>query len=199
MDPQETARHYDALVSWWLEQMKDSSYGIAALERALTFVEQGRQALDVGCGGEGRFFRVLAEQGFHCAGLDISTEMIRLAKDRYPDVSLAVGDICTWQLPHAYDVITAWDSLFHLPLENHEAVIRKLCDGLSPKGVLLFSCGGVEEKGTVEGAFGGQRFEYSSLGVPEFARILWRCGCAIYHLEYDQYPEKHAYFIAKKI
>jgi hypothetical protein len=22
---------------------------------------------------------------------------------------------------------------------------------------------------------------------------------AVYHLEYDQYPEKHAYFIAKKI
>jgi 2-polyprenyl-3-methyl-5-hydroxy-6-metoxy-1,4-benzoquinol methylase len=199
MDPQQTGHNYDALASWWLEQMKESTYGLAALERAMTFIEQGRQALDVGCGCEGRFFRVLAKRGFHCTGLDVSAEMIVLASERYPDVSFAVGDICAWRLPQSYDVITAWDSLFHLPLENHEAVVRKLCEGLAPKGVLLFSCGGVEEKGTIHGEFGGQRFEYSSLGVPEFANLFWRCGCAVYHLEYDQYPEKHAYFIVKKI
>ena len=199
MEPQKTGRNYDALAPWWLEQMKDSTYGLAALERALTFVEQGRQALDVGCGCEGRFLKTLMSRGFHCTGLDISEEMIALARKRYPDAAFAAGDICTWPLPQPYDVITAWDSLFHLPMERHESVLRKLCEGLSPKGVLLFSCGGVEEKGTIQGEFGGQRFEYSSLGVPEFARLLWRYGCAIHHLEYDQHPEKHAYFIAKKI
>ena len=199
MDPRQTGRNYDALASWWLEQMKESTHGMAALERALTFVEQGRQALDVGCGCEGRFLKTLMSRGFHCTGLDISEEMISLAKERYPEASFAIGDICAWRLPQSYDVITAWDSLFHLPLESHESVLRKLCEGLSPKGVLLFSCGGVEERGTIHGEFGGQRFEYSSLGVPEFARLLWRYGCAIHHLEYDQHPEKHAYFIAKKI
>jgi hypothetical protein len=59
MDPTGTGKNYDALAPWWLEQMKESTYGVAALERALTFVEQGRHALDVGCGGEGRFLRIL--------------------------------------------------------------------------------------------------------------------------------------------
>ena len=76
--------------------MKGSTYGVPALERALRFVEHGgRRVLDVGCGCEGRFLRVLMERGFQCTGLDISKEMITTAKKRYPEVAFAVGDICT--------------------------------------------------------------------------------------------------------
>lgn len=198
MDPTETGHNYDALAAWWLAQMQDSTYGVAALERALTFVEEGREALDVGCGCEGRFFRALMERHFHCTGLDISGEMIALAARRYPQAVLEVGDICSWRLPQRYDVITAWDSTYHLPLDRQESVLQKLCEGLSRRGVLLFTCGGGEERGSVRGEFGGKSFEYSSLGVPEFARLLWRFGCAIQHMEYDQYPENHVYMIAKK-
>ena len=198
MDPKETGMTYDAMASWWLEHMKESAYGVAALECALRFVENRQHALDVGCGCEGRFIRILLESGFHCTGLDISEAMVALATTRYPDADFSVGDMCTWQLPRKYDLITAWDSTFHLPLEIHEPVLLKLCDGLSKNGVILFSCGGGEGWGNVQGEFGGKRFEYSSLGIPEFVRLLWRFGCAIQHVEYDQYPENHAYLVAKK-
>lgn len=199
MNPKETGKNYDALASWWLEQMKDSTYGVAALERALTFVERGRHALDVGCGCEGRFIRILQARGFHCTGLDISEAMVSLAAQRYPDADFEVGDICAWPLPRQYDVITAWDSTFHLPLESHEPVLLKLCNGLSKNGVILFTCGGGEVRGDVQGEFGGKRFEYSSLGVPEFIRLLWRGGCAVQHLERDQHPLNHVYIVAQKM
>lgn len=195
MNPKETAKRYDAIASWWLQQMKGSTYGVAALERALKFVAKGRKALDVGCGCEGRYINILQKRGFHCTGLDISHEMIVLARKRNPKAQFAVGDICTWRLPRQYDLITAWDSLFHLPLTRHEAVLRKLCRGLTKQGVLLFTCG--EARGTVRGEFGGKDFKYSSLGVPEFCRLLWRCGCTIQHIEYDQYPENHVFLIAR--
>ena len=198
MDPQETGKKYDAIAAWWLEQMRESTYGVAALEHALTFVKPGH-ALDVGCGCEGRFIRILSERGFHCTGLDISSAMVDLARPRYPEADFAVGDICTWPLPRRYDLITAWDSTFHLPLEQHEPVLQKLCEGLSPNGVLLFTCGGGEAPEQVQGEFGGQQFGYSTLGVPVFVRLLWRFGCAIRHLEYDQYPENHVYVIARKV
>lgn len=198
MDPKETGMHYDALASWWLEQMKGTRYGVDALERALTFVSNGRKALDVGCGCEGRFLRILLERGFDCTGLDISQEMIALAKPRYPAVLFLTGDICTWSLPEQYDLITAWDSLFHLPLDAHEPVLEKLCKGLSADGVLLFTCGDGEEPGTIHGEFGGKRFEYSSLGVVEFIRLLHHAGCTIQHLERDQHPLNHVYIVAKK-
>ncbi len=199
MDPRETGKNYDAITSWWLDHMKASTCGVAALERALRFVEHNRHALDVGCGCEGRFIRILLERGFHCLGLDISTEMVALAARGYPNVEFIVGDIRTWQLPRKYDLITAWDSTFHLPLESQEPVLRKLCGGLVNHGVLLFTCGGGQQPGAVEGEFGGKRFEYTTLGVPEFVRLLRTCGCAVQHLEYDQSPENHVYIVAKKV
>lgn len=198
MDPKETAKNYDAIASWWLEQMTGSSYGVQALERMLTFVENGRHALDVGCGCEGRFIRILLERGFDCTGLDISKEMVSIATQRYPHAEFVVGDICTWQLPQVYDLIIAWDSTFHLPLESHEPVLLKLCNGLSMNGVLLFTCG--EERGErVQGQFGGKQFQYSTLGVRAFVNVLWQGGCTLQHVEYDQYPANHVYVIAKKL
>lgn len=199
MDPQETGKHYGDIAAWWLEQMQGSSYGLAALERALRFVGTGRVALDVGCGCEGRFLGLLLARGFDCTGLDISEKMLVLAAQRHPAASFASGDICTWRLPRRYDLITAWDSTFHLPLESQEPVLVKLCEGLTPDGVLLFTCGDGKEPGTIQGEFGGQRFEYSTLGVPGFIRLLWRAGCTIQHVKYDQYPENHVYIVAKKI
>jgi SAM-dependent methyltransferase len=199
MDSKETGKHYDAIASWWLDQMKDSTYGVAALARALTYVGRGREALDVGCGCEGRFIKILLDRGYRCTGLDISSEMIALAAQRHPSAEFAIGDICTWQLPRTYDVITVWDSTFHLPLEQHEPVLLKLCDGLAKNGVLLVTAGGGDEPGTIQGEFGGKRFEYSTLGVPESVRLLWRFGCSVRHLEYDQYPENHVYLIARKL
>lgn len=198
MDPKDTAQNYDAIAAWWLQQMKESTYGLAALERALTFVGAGRHALDVGCGCEGRFFKILLERGFDCTGLDISHEMIALARQRYPVVLFMKGDICTWSLPRQYDLITAWDSIFHLPLEAHEPVLEKLCKGLSPNGVLLFTCGDGTQPGSIQGEFGGKRFEYSSLGVVEFIRLLHHNGCTIQHLERDQHPLNHVYIVASK-
>jgi len=199
MDPKHTGEQYDAIASWWVDQMQDSTYGVAALDRAIKFVKTGRDTLDIGCGCEGRFLKILLEQGFRCTGLDISKEMVTLATTRYPSVAFAVGDICSWQLPQQYDLITAWDSLFHLPLRSHEPVLRKLCEGLSKDGVLLFTGGGGEEEGSIQGEFGGKRFEYSTLGVPAFSQLLWDFGCAIQHLEYDQYPLNHLYIIAKRL
>jgi SAM-dependent methyltransferase len=198
MDPQETGRQYDAIASWWLEQMRASTYGLAALERALAFVKDGRHALDVGCGGEGRFLRTLLERGFHCAGVDVSAGMAALAAQRHPRAQVMRGEICTWPLPRTYDLITAWDSTFHLPLDRHEPVLRKMCEGLSGTGVLLFTCGGGEEAGTAQGEFGGRRFEYSTLGLPAFIRLLGHFGCVVRHVEYDQQPDNHVYVIAQK-
>jgi SAM-dependent methyltransferase len=198
MKPKETASHYDQIARWWQEQHRDSTYGLAALERAIRYVENKSRALDIGCGSSGRFVEVLQKHGFLPAGLDISAEMIALARQKHPDVTFYAEDICTWQLPQKYDLISAWDSSFHLPLVEQEPVLKKMCDGLHPKGILLFTCGGGVGPGEISGSFAGQTFDYSTLGVNEFLRLISEFGCSCMHLEYDQFPENHVYIIARK-
>ena len=196
MKPADTGIRYDAIASWWQQNVPER-YGIAALERALAFTDGKGAALDVGCGSNGRFIRLLRGRGFEVEGVDISAEMVSLARARDPEANFHTGDICTWKLPRDYDFISAWDSTFHLPLDQQEPVLRKLCAGLSRDGILLFTCGG-GEAGEIRGEFRGQHFEYSTLGVEAFVRILADCSCYCLHVEHDQHPEKHVFIIARK-
>ena len=141
--------------------------------------------------------RVLREHGFQTEGIDISPAMIELAQALDPGSRFYTADIATWEFPKRYDFISAWDSTFHLPLELQEPVLKKLCKGLMPGGILLFTCGG-GEAGEIRGSFQGQEFGYSTPGVEAFVRILAEAGCLCRHVEYDQYPEKHVVVIAEK-
>ena len=198
MKPEETGSHYDRIALWWQQQHRDSTYGIAALERAIQFVENRSVALDIGCGSSGRFIEVLMKNGFTPAGVDVSPEMIALARQRHPDATFYAADICTWQFPQTYDLISAWDSTFHLPIAEQKPVLKKMCAGLTSKGILLFTCGGGTAAHEISGGFEGETFDYSTLGVDEFLRLLSEFGCSCRHLEYDQYPENHVYIIAQK-
>lgn len=197
MHPEDTAVRYDRIAQWWQTQHQDSLYGIPQLERAIQFTHKKQLALDVGCGSSGRFIKTLSEHGFQVEGLDISEEMIDLAKKLHPSITFYRSDIWCWNPPKPYSLIVAWDSTFHLPLDMQEPVTKKLCDALEPDGVLMFTCGG-GYRHEVSGTFQGEEFEYSTLGVNAFLKILIEQHCICLHLEYDQYPENHVYIIAQK-
>lgn len=198
MEPKDTAARYNQIAQWWQTQHQNSLYGSAQLEQAIKFTSKRHLALDVGCGSSGRFISILSKHGFQAEGLDISIEMINLAKQLHPEIIFYTEDICCWIPPKLYSLISVWDSTFHLPLNMQEPVMRKLYDALEPDGVILFTCGGGHINSEISGTFQGQDFEYSTLGVDAFLQILTQHHCTCRHLEYDQYPENHVYIIAQK-
>ncbi len=199
MDPKETAVRYDRLAVWWQRHLQDSRYGLDPLERAIQFTMKRNAALDVGCGSNGRFIQAFLDHGFQSEGLDISDQMIQLAKQVHPTATFYTADISTWQPPKQYSLITAWDSTFHLPLEHQAPVLQTLCQALEPEGVLLFTCGGGDTQSEISGSFEGEDFEYSTLGVDTCIRLLQDQQCTCRHVEYDQYPLLHVHIIAQKI
>ena len=132
------------------------------------------------------------------SGFRLSKEISPFLRGHSFRVAFYAEDVCTWQLPQKYDLITAWDSTFHLPIAEQKPVLKKMCDGLNAKGVLLFTCGGGIGAQEISGGFAGETFDYSTLGVNEFLRLLSEFGCSCRHLEYDQYPENHVHIIAQK-
>jgi SAM-dependent methyltransferase len=198
MQPNEIGRSYDALAKSWQEKTP-STYGIAQFERAIKFVKNHGFALDVGCGSSGRIIDLLLRHGFHVEGLDVSEKMITLIRILHPNLSFFHEDISTWTLPRKYDFISAWDSIWHLPLAKQEPVLRKICDALTPNGVFIFTTAGFDESGGKTDTNMGPPVHTSYLGIPKTLEILTQCGCVCRHLEYDQYPpEMHLYIIAQK-
>jgi SAM-dependent methyltransferase len=204
MDPSEVANSYDVLAERWNSPAFARSNGIAQHERAIAFLERRAAradaagfALDIGCGSSGRFIDLLRSHGFEVEGIDVSPRMLELARQRHPDVRFHQADICQWQLPRQYDFISAWDSIWHLPLAAQEPVLNRILTGLTPGGVCIFTTGGVDAPEEKTDTAMGPPMYYSVLGIPRTLEVIANAGCICRHLEYDQYPEQHLYLIVQ--
>jgi 2-polyprenyl-3-methyl-5-hydroxy-6-metoxy-1,4-benzoquinol methylase len=196
MEPSVIGRKYDKIAQWWHDQHVDSEYGIKQFEKALNFCTMHKKALDVGCGSGGRFIQLMQDRGFSVTGIDVSKEMVSLAKKNHPSENFFVQDICTWETMAQFDFIVAWDSIFHLPFSKQKPVLSKLSNLLSSKGVLIYTFG--NENGEHTDQWNNDTFYYSSIGINENIKLLLTLGLNILHLELDQYPENHVYIIATK-
>jgi SAM-dependent methyltransferase len=197
MHPSELGQSYDSIAHRWLEPHLETN-GIRQHEHALKFRPDGGTALDVGSGCSGRFIRLLQSRGYHVEGLDVSAQMLALARERNPDVTFHHADICEWSPHRQYDFITAWDSIWHVPLHQHEAVLRKLCGALAPGGIFIWTAGGLDAPAEKHDSCMGPPVYYSVLGIPQTLQTIADAGCICRHLEYDQLPEKHLFLIVQK-
>lgn len=202
MNSRQTAESYNKIADHWNGPDFHRENGIVQHQRALRFSSRSGDAIDVGCGSSGRLIDLLLAQGFQVEGLDISSEMIRLARLRHPEMTFHEADIVTWAFPKAYDFISAWDSVWHVPLEHQQAVLEKLCDALKPNGVLIFTSGGVDTPGDVTNPCHGQPLYHAALGIPKLLEIVVEQQCVCRHLEYDQPtdedPGRHLYLIIQR-
>jgi len=96
-----------------------------------------QRALEIGC-GKGEFSRRLAETFEQVRAIDLSPEMIRLARERsahMANIEFELADVLTCDLPAAgFDCIATIATLHHLPLRE---VLLKMKAALKPGGVLL--------------------------------------------------------------
>ncbi len=95
------------------------------------------RALDIGC-GTGAFSRSLAHRSRQVLALDLSPQMIRLARERSMDISnieYQVADVLNSDLPvNQFDCVVSIATLHHLPFE---LMLEKMKRVLRPGGVLL--------------------------------------------------------------
>ncbi len=198
MQPSEVAKSYDSLADHWASDEFPRQNGIAAHQRALSFLKGRGSALDVGCGSSGRIIDLLLEHGLDVEGLDLSERMLELARRRHPEVTFHRADICEWTFARRYDFISAWDSIWHVPLARQEEVLAKILDGLCPRGVAIFTAGGTDAPDETRDAAMGPPMYHATAGIPRILEIVADSGCIVRHFEYDQYPELHAFLIVQR-
>lgn len=196
MSPLTLGQKYDKIANWWQDRHAQSDYGVEQVEKALDFATGGGKGLDIGCGAGGRFVRRMRDKGYAITGLDVSEQMLELARQTHPNETFLHQDITTWETTNTFDFILAWDSLFHLPLKSQKPVLEKLCTLLAPNGILIYTLGDAEGEHTDQ--WHGDSFAYSSIGINENLNLLIKHGLSIRHLELDQFPESHVYIIAQK-
>lgn len=148
-------------------------------------------ALEVGC-GTGAFSRRLAECAQHVVAIDLSTEMIRVARARSEqckNLEYRCADVMAADLPReGFDCVATIATLHHLPLKE---VVCKLKDSVKPGGVLLvldlFEPAGLRDgllNVAAMGISGSLRLVHNKrLKPPKEVRAAWEA-----HGKTDSYP-----------
>ncbi|MGV9412262.1 class I SAM-dependent methyltransferase [Nocardia sp. NPDC003693] len=142
-----TRAAYDEVAELYTGMFRDhlltSVYDRAVLEVFTEAVRESEHAgapvAEVGC-GPGRITNHLHRAGLDVFGLDLSPEMIRLARIEYPGLRFEVGSMERLELPDAaLGAIVAWYSIIHLPPARVPAVLTELARVLRPGGHALFA------------------------------------------------------------
>ncbi len=94
-------------------------------------------ALEIGC-GTGAFARLMAKRAERVLALDLSPQMIRIARERsqeYTNIDFRVANVLEWEFPaEQFDCIASIATLHHLPMEE---MLTKMKNALKANGTLL--------------------------------------------------------------
>jgi SAM-dependent methyltransferase len=98
----------------------------------------GKRALDFGC-GTGRSTRFLRQLGFIVTGIDISEDMLRIARSTDPsgDYRLVPGDDFSELAGHTFDLVLSAFTFDNIPQTAKARIFTDLGQLLAPNGVFV--------------------------------------------------------------
>jgi SAM-dependent methyltransferase len=149
----------------------------AWLDRFLSHMPPGGTVLDVGCGMGEPIARYLIGRGARLVGVDASPSMIGLCRARFPDAEWLVADMRELDLGRRFDGILAWDSFFHLGVDDQRGMIPRFASHARPGAPLLFTSG--SEEGEAIGSCRGEPLYHASLDPAEYERLLATNGFVV--------------------
>lgn len=176
---------YDRIADAWRRDRLATSFRERRfLERLIDGLPEDARVLDLGCGCGEPIGRFLVDAGLDVSGVDASENLLVHARRAIPEATLILGDMRTVEVAGPFDAIVAWDSVFHLPREDHPALYRRMAGWLRPGGELLLSLGGSGCQGFTS-EMHGVPFFYSGHEPDEALALLEAAGFRVEHGEVD--------------
>ena len=109
-------------------------------------VREGVRVLDVAC-GTGVLFPDYQKLGAEIVGIDISENMVRIAREKFPQAQVICGDATDFSFEEKFDVIMIYNAFPHF--DEAEKLIENLAKALRPSGRLSVAHG-ISEKELAE-------------------------------------------------
>ncbi|OZC86579.1 SAM-dependent methyltransferase [Rhodococcus sp. 06-412-2C] len=152
-----TRTAYDTVAENYADLVRDELDG-RHLEHGLlaTFADRVKSGhvLEVGC-GSGRITEHLHRLGLDVAGMDLSPNMIEVARREHPHLRFGVGSMEALDAgDNSVAGIVAWYSIIHTPPTHLPAVFAELHRVLTPNAPLLLAFQSGNERVRLEQVYG---------------------------------------------
>ena len=143
MEQQDVIRFFDRCApSWDVGLVRNEAVISAILDNA--GVRAGVDVLDVACGTGVLFSDYLQRGVASLTAIDISPEMVKLARQKYPKVCVLCGDVEQTVFDQCFDVIMIYNAFPHFP--DPARLIGCLARWVKPGGRLSVAHGMSREK-----------------------------------------------------
>jgi SAM-dependent methyltransferase len=158
---------------------------------------------DLGC-GPGRITTYLAALGLDAFGIDLSPEMIAVARKTCPELSFDVGNLYDLDLPDdSLGGALAWYSLVHTPPEDLPKVFAEIHRVLAPGGLLLHAFKVGAERYHLDQAYGhALSLDVYRYQPAEIAALLISAGfsevAAFSHAPLEHEKQPQGYLLVRK-
>ena len=171
---------------------------IIELRQFTQLLTSGAKILDAGCGAGIPVTKYLVDEGFSVTGIDISEEMLSLAKKHVPKGEFLKADMSEMNFPvDSFDGIVSFYAIIHLPREKHTLLFKKFRKILKPGGLMLIGLGSSGEWEEIGEYFGAKMF-WSFYSAEQSLELVKDAGFEIIFEEVlERGGEKHYWILAR--
>ncbi|OEJ98381.1 class I SAM-dependent methyltransferase [Streptomyces thermolilacinus] len=200
------AEVFDEVGARYEEVFADVPGQLAALDWLMGRIPPGARVLDVGSGTGRPTAERLARAGFDVTGIDVSAEMVRVARERVPGARFEVADVRTFEPPEGgYDAVCAFFPLLVMDQPEVAGSLTRMASWVAPGGALALATVPGDIRG-LDIVWMGHRVTVSSLSSDEHLRLLAAAGLEVVHHHTAVYrphgpdagPEEHLYVHARR-
>lgn len=206
-----TRAGYDAIAVEYADHFSDAmskrpidrAFVSAFAELVIGDAGPGARVVDIGS-GPGDQTALLHELGLQPTGIDLSPQMVEVARGRHPDLRFEVGSMLELNLPDAsLPALSVMWSIIHVPDELLPTAIGEFARVLAPGGHALLTFQTDSETRHLDEAFGKQvDLDYLRHPVDRVVELLTSVGLDVHtrmrREADDTMTAPHAFLLARK-
>lgn len=124
----------------FLDYFGDDWEFVNEIDKFASQLKKGSTVLDLGC-GSGYITNYLSSLNLNAIGIDFSKEMIKIAKKNYPKLEFLLVDFVNIEkhfCENSVDGLIAIYSLYFIPREQFDSMLKSLSNILKDGGIFLF-------------------------------------------------------------
>jgi cyclopropane fatty-acyl-phospholipid synthase-like methyltransferase len=174
---------YDAVADAWGRARRAPQADArerAWLERFFAALPNDASVLDLGCGSGAPMLVEVIERGYRAMGVDFSRQQLLQARSRCPRAALLQADIAEVEFESAsFDGVIAYDSIWHVPRQEHSPIFERIREWLVVGGAALFTLAAAKGEGELFTELIGVPVFYDSRPEAASLQMLGAAGFSI--------------------
>ena len=178
---------------------RNQSENFTHLDKLNELLRPHSKILDIGCGAGKPVDSYFISKGHTVTGIDISEEMIALAKQNVSEGDFKVEDMSSLKDgEYRVDAVVSFYAIFHTPRETHLDILNKINSFLSENGYIFITMG-VDDWEGKEDDFNGAEMYWSHYNSETNKKLVEDAGFKILEEQIITTDAKQQMILAQKV